>query len=94
MLAEGKPVIVARRHRAGLQYHRRRNWRRPSRRRRPVCINSPSNPTGAVYTLDELKALGEVLRKHPDILIATDDMYEHIMFDGAKFVNILNAAPN
>ena len=56
-------------------------------------INSPSNPTGAVYTLDELKALGEVLKKHPRILVATDDMYEHVNLTGAPFVNILNATP-
>ena len=61
---------------------------------RMVVINSPSNPSGAVYTLEELKALGEVLRKHPNILIATDDMYEHIALTDAKFVNILNACPD
>ena len=57
-------------------------------------INSPSNPSGAVYSLDELKALGAVLRKHPHILIATDDMYEHILLSGQKFVNIANACPD
>ncbi len=56
-------------------------------------INSPSNPTGAVYTLDELKALGEVLLKHPHVLVATDDMYEHVNLTGDKFYNILNATP-
>jgi len=56
-------------------------------------INSPSNPTGSVYTLDELKALGEVLKKHPHILVATDDMYEHVNLTGDKFYNILNATP-
>jgi aspartate aminotransferase len=56
-------------------------------------INSPSNPTGSVYTLEELKALAEVLKKHPRILIATDDMYEHVNLTGTPFVNILNAAP-
>lgn len=58
-----------------------------------VMFNSPSNPTGAVYTLEELKALGEVLLKHPHVLVATDDMYEHVNLSGAKFHNILNAAP-
>jgi len=57
-------------------------------------INSPSNPTGSVYTLEELKALGEVLKKHPRVLIATDDMYEHINLTGTPFVNILNANPD
>lgn len=61
---------------------------------RLVFINSPSNPSAAVYTLDELKALGEVLRKHPRIVIASDDMYEQILLDGSKFVNILNACPD
>jgi aspartate aminotransferase len=56
-------------------------------------INSPSNPSGAVYTLDELKALGAVLRKYPHILIATDDMYEHILLSSQKFNNIVNACP-
>lgn len=56
-------------------------------------INSPSNPTGAVYSLEELKALGEVLKKHPHVLVATDDMYEHVNLTGDKFYNILNATP-
>lgn len=56
-------------------------------------INSPSNPTGAVYTLKELKALGEVLKRHPHVLVATDDMYEHVNLTGDKFYNILNATP-
>ena len=56
-------------------------------------INSPSNPTGAVYSLAELKALGEVLLKHPHVLVATDDMYEHVNLTGDKFYNILNATP-
>lgn len=57
-------------------------------------INSPSNPTGVAYTLDELAALGNVLRQHPNVLIATDDMYEHILFGENKFCNILDACPD
>jgi aspartate aminotransferase len=60
---------------------------------RMFMINSPSNPTGSVYTLSELQALGEVLKKHPQILVATDDMYEHVNLTGEKFHNILNATP-
>ena len=56
-------------------------------------INSPSNPTGSAYTLAELQALGEVLKRHPHVLVATDDMYEHVNLSGEKFYNILNAAP-
>jgi len=59
-----------------------------------VVLNSPSNPSGAVYTREELAALGEVLRAHPKLLIATDDIYEHILFDDAPFVNILSVCPD
>lgn len=57
-----------------------------------IFLNSPSNPSGIAYTLEELKALGAVLKKHPQIIIATDDMYEHILWS-QPFVNILNACP-
>ncbi len=60
---------------------------------RLFVINSPSNPTGMAYSKEELAALGEVLLEHPRIIVATDDMYEHILWDGAEFVNILNACP-
>ena len=60
---------------------------------RLFILNSPSNPTGMAYTEEELKELGEVLLEHPRILIATDDMYEHILWTGKPFVNILNAVP-
>ena len=56
-------------------------------------INSPSNPTGMAYSHDELIALGEVLKEHPRVLVATDDMYEHILWPGKQFVNILNTCP-
>jgi aspartate aminotransferase len=59
---------------------------------RLLFLNSPSNPSGVAYTHEELKKLGEVLLKHPNILIATDDMYEHILWSG-PFVNILDACP-
>ncbi|MDF2181074.1 pyridoxal phosphate-dependent aminotransferase [Neptuniibacter sp. CAU 1671] len=61
---------------------------------RLVVLNSPSNPTGVSYSLEELQALGEVLKKYPNVLIATDDMYEHIRLNDAPFVNILNACPD
>jgi aspartate aminotransferase len=57
-----------------------------------LFLNSPSNPSGVAYTLEELKALGEVLKQHPQVLIATDDMYEHIIWT-QPFANILNACP-
>ena len=61
---------------------------------RMVVLNSPSNPSGQAYTQDELAALGEVLKNYPDVLVATDDMYEHIIWSEAGFANILNACPD
>ena len=62
---------------------------------RLVVINSPSNPTGMAYTGEELAELAEVLTEHPRIVVATDDMYEHIRWDAATpFVNILNVRPD
>ncbi len=60
---------------------------------RLFVINSPSNPTGMAYSREELEALGRVLLEHPRIVVATDDMYEHILWTEAPFVNILNACP-
>ncbi|MGM0480403.1 MAG: pyridoxal phosphate-dependent aminotransferase [Pseudomonadota bacterium] len=61
---------------------------------RLMFINSPSNPSGTAYTADELKALAEVLREFPDVLIATDDMYEHILWSKEAFVNLPMVAPD
>lgn len=60
---------------------------------RLFMINSPSNPSGMAYTHEELAALGEVLVRHPQVFIATDDMYEHILWTEAPFVNIVNTTP-
>lgn len=63
-------------------------------RTRLFVINSPSNPTGVGYSAAELTALGEVLRRFPHVLIATDDMYEHIRWSAEPFYNILNVCPD
>ena len=60
---------------------------------RLFVINSPSNPTGVAYSLSELQALADVLLDFPNIIVATDDMYEHILWEKGNFVNILNACP-
>ncbi|WP_029935884.1 pyridoxal phosphate-dependent aminotransferase [Thiomicrospira pelophila] len=57
-------------------------------------INSPSNPTGAIYSSNELSALAEVLRQHPQVLIACDDMYEHIVLGDTPFTTLLEACPD
>ena len=94
IIAEGKPVIVQAGIEQGFKMTPAQLAAAITPRTKMVVINSPSNPSGAVYTLEDLQALGAVLRKHPNILIATDDMYEHIALTDAKFVNILNACPD
>ena len=59
-----------------------------------VILNSPSNPTGAAYSAYELLALADVLRAHPHVMILTDDMYEHLVYDGFKFATIAQVAPD
>ena len=59
-----------------------------------LILNSPSNPTGAGYTADELKALGEVLERHPHVWVFADDMYEHITYDDFQFATIAQVCPS
>lgn len=58
-----------------------------------VILNSPSNPTGTAYTKDELAQLGAVLDKYPQAVVASDDIYEHIIWRDEPFSNIVNACP-
>ena len=62
-------------------------------RTRWVVLNSPSNPTGAAYSRSDLEALADVLRRYPDVLILTDDMYEHLVYDGYEFATIAQVEP-
>src|SRR5690606_12340745 len=58
-----------------------------------LILNSPSNPTGAGHTRAELRALADVLLKHPQVWIMTDDMYEHLVFDDFEFATIAEVEP-
>jgi aspartate aminotransferase len=58
-----------------------------------LILNSPSNPTGAAYTRDELRGLADVLLRHPQVWILTDDMYEHLVFDDFEFTTIAQVEP-
>lgn len=65
-----------------------------SSKTRWLILNSPSNPTGSVFTAEELKALAVVLKGHPQVMILTDDIYEHLVFSGRKFNTIAQIAPD
>jgi aspartate aminotransferase len=58
-----------------------------------VMLNSPSNPTGAAYSADELKGLAEVLLRHPHVMVMTDDMYEHVWYAETPFATIVQVCP-
>jgi len=94
LLADGQPVIVE----TSMSNHFKMTADELAAAITPqtrlVVINSPSNPTGMVYSRAELEAVAQVLRQHTQVLIATDDMYEHIIWTDEPFVNIANIAPD
>jgi aspartate aminotransferase len=94
LLADGKPVIVKASIDQAFKITPAQLEAAITPKTRLVVINSPSNPTGAAYSRKELETLGAVLRKHPQVLVATDDMYEHILWSGEPFANIVNACPD
>jgi len=94
LLAEGEPVIVPCLADADFKLTAAQLEAAITPKTKLLFINSPSNPTGMAYSADDLKALGEVVRKHPNIVVATDDMYEKIMFDGKKFATFAQVNPD
>ena len=94
LIAEGKPVIVECGIEQGFKMTPTQLKAAITAKTKMVVINSPSNPTGAMYSAAELTALGEVLRANPHVLVATDDMYEHVRLTDEKFTNILNVCPD
>lgn len=93
LLAGGEPVIVNAGIEQGFKITAAQLEAAITAKTKILVLNSPSNPTGAVYTAEELKAIANVLLKHPQIIIASDDMYEHIMLSDKKFTNILEVCP-
>ena len=93
IVAEGKPVIIETSAEARFKITAEQLDAAITPKTKLVVLNSPSNPSGMAYTLEELKALGEVLKKHPNVMIASDDMYEHILWTEENFSNILNDCP-
>ncbi len=94
LLADGIPVFIATNAATRFKITPEQLAQAITPRTRMIWLNSPSNPSGMAYTRAELTALGDVLRKHPRIVICTDDMYEKILWSGEPFVNILNVCPD
>ena len=92
-LADGEPVIVSAGIEDGFKITPRALESAITEKTRLIFLNSPSNPTGAAYSKLEWQALGEVLQGHPNIVIAADDMYEHIYWGNEPFTSIAAACP-
>ncbi len=92
-LAEGTPVFVecGQNHQFKLQPEMLEAAITP--KTKWLILNSPSNPTGAAYTAKELRAIADVLLKHPHVWVLTDDMYEHLVYDNFKFATIAEVEP-
>jgi len=93
LLAGGEPVIVPTRAEDGFRLTPDALEQAITARSKWLILNSPSNPTGAAYSAEDLKAIAEVLLRHPEVWILTDDMYEHLLYDGFKFSTIAEVEP-
>lgn len=93
LLAGAKPVVINTTSQMRYKFTPTQLEQAITSKTRLLVLNSPSNPSGVAYSRAELRAIAEVLLAHPQILIATDDMYEHILWTEEPFVNILNVAP-
>ncbi len=94
LVADGTPVYISAGIREGFKITAAQLEAAITPRTRLFILNSPSNPTGAAYSKEELKAFGAVLSKHPRIVIGTDDMYEHIWWGPEPFTSFATANPN
>ena len=92
-LAGGTPVIAECSAGEGFKLSPEKLERAITARTRWLVLNSPNNPSGASYTREELIALGEVLERHPHVWILTDDIYEHLLYDGKAFCTVAQAVP-
>ena len=93
LLADGTPVIIDTKAEHNFKISPQQLEKAITPKTKWFVINSPSNPTGSVYTREELKALGAVLLKHPHVRILTDDIYEHLIYDGLKFSTMAEVVP-
>jgi aspartate aminotransferase len=91
--AEGVPVWIPTRAEDGFKLRPDALERAITKKAKWLMLNSPSNPTGAVYTSEELRALAAALERHPSLHVISDDMYEHVLFDGRAFATLAAVAP-
>ena len=93
LLAEGKPVIVPCEEKQGFKITPHQLEKSITSKTKWLMLNSPSNPTGAVYSRQELLSLSQVLIKNPHVYILTDDIYEKIIYDDNEFCTLASIVP-
>ena len=93
LLAEGKPIIVECPESQNFKITANQLEKNITEKTKWLMLNSPSNPTGAVYSKSELKELAEVLLQYPHVLIMSDDIYEKIIYDNLEFVTLASIEP-
>jgi aspartate aminotransferase len=93
LLVQGKPVVVSCGAESGFKMGADALERAITPKTKWLILNSPSNPTGAAYSLAEMRALTDVLVRHPHVWVMTDDIYEHIVYDGFEFVTPAQVEP-
>lgn len=94
LLANGTPVIVETRAENGFRLQAEELERAITPKTRWLILNGPNNPSGANFTEADLQALADVLRKRPHVWILTDDIYEHLLYDGRRFYTLAQVAPD
>jgi aspartate aminotransferase len=94
LLAEGTPVFVSCPAAAGFKLQAKDLEAAITPKTKWVILNSPSNPTGAAYSKTEMKALTDVLLRHPHVWVLTDDIYEHLLYDGFEFATPVQVEPS
>ena len=94
LLAGGTPISISSDMQSGFRAKPEDIEAAITKKSKWIILNSPSNPSGATYTENELKDFAEVIRKHPQLNVMCDDIYEHITFDGFKFKTLATIAPD
>jgi aspartate aminotransferase len=93
LLAEGQPVVITCGPEDGFKLRPEHLERAITPRTRWLVLNAPNNPSGATYTREELRALADVLLRHPHVWVMTDDIYEHVLYDDRRFFTIAQVEP-
>ena len=94
MLASAKPVFVTCHEKDGFRLEPTDLDKAIGPKTRMLILNTPNNPSGATYAAEHLKALGEVLSRHPNIVVLTDEIYEHLVYDGFEAASFAAACPD